>query len=68
MKVKYILGLVFLVLVIIIFVQNTHVVNYRVFFWRISISQIILIPLALIVGFVFGYLVAIIRRKSGPRD
>lgn len=63
MKLKYIIGLILAVLVIIVFIQNTQVVNYRVFFWRISVSQIILVPLTLLIGFAFGYLIAKIRKK-----
>jgi len=43
---------------VIILIQNHQIVTYRIFFWTISMSQIILLPLALIVGFVIGYIVA----------
>lgn len=58
MKPKIILILVLIIMAVIILIQNHEVVTYRIFFWRISMSQIILLPLALIVGFVIGYMVA----------
>jgi len=63
MKLKYILWLIIAALVIVIFIQNTQVVTYRIFFWKISISQVILVPLILLFGFVLGVLVAKSWRK-----
>jgi uncharacterized integral membrane protein len=55
---------VLLVLLIIIVVQNTlqPPVEFRIFFWKISMSQVILLPLAVLVGFLFGYLLARLGR------
>ena len=58
MKPKIILVLVLIIMAVIILIQNHQVVTYRIFFWRISMSQVILLPLALIIGFVIGYIVA----------
>lgn len=55
MKPKIILVLVLIIMAVIILFQNHQVVTYRIFFWKISLSQVILLPLALIVGFVIGY-------------
>jgi uncharacterized integral membrane protein len=46
------------VLLAIIIFQNTQEVVYRIFIWKISMSQIILVPLAVLVGFLFGYFIA----------
>ena len=46
-----------LTLLAILLLQNTQVVTLRFLFWRISMSQIILIPLVLGLGFVIGFLV-----------
>jgi uncharacterized integral membrane protein len=58
MKTKTIVILVIAVLLLIIIVQNTQVVSLRLFFWKISMSRIILLALTLIVGFALGYAVA----------
>ncbi len=58
MKAKTIVVLVFVALFVIILIQNTQVVSLRLFFWKISMSQIILIPLTMLIGFVIGLLVA----------
>lgn len=62
---KFIGGLVLAILIIIFLIQNTQVVTLRLYFWKISMSQIILIPLVLILGFIIGYIVAKVTRK-GP--
>lgn len=58
MKTKILIVLVLLILLAIILVQNTQEVVFRIFFWKISMSQVILVPLAVIIGFLFGYFIA----------
>jgi uncharacterized integral membrane protein len=58
MKIKLIIGLILLVLLAVLLIQNTQVVTFRLYFWKIAISQIILVPLAVILGFILGFLVA----------
>ncbi len=64
MKVKIILVLVLVVLLGALFVQNTQVVTYRVYFWTISMSQMILVPIVAAVGFLIGYVLGTLRRKK----
>lgn len=63
MKPKWIVSLVIVVLLSIFLLQNTQVVTLRLYFWSLSMSQIILIPLTLILGFVAGYIVAKLTGK-----
>ena len=58
MNAKTIVILILAVLLLIIIVQNTQVVTLRLFFWKISMSRIILLALTLIVGFALGFAVA----------
>jgi uncharacterized integral membrane protein len=58
MKPKTIIALVLIALFVIILVQNTQVVTLRLFFWKIAMSQIILIPLTMLIGLALGYIVA----------
>ncbi len=58
MKTKILIVLVLLILLAIILVQNTQEVVFRIFFWKISMSQVILVPLAVIIGFLFGFFIA----------
>ncbi len=58
MNIKTIVILILAVLLLIIIVQNTQVVTLRLFFWKISMSRIIILALTLIVGFAAGYVVA----------
>jgi len=62
---KIALGVVLLILIAIVFIQNPGEVIYKIYFWRISLSQMILLPLTLLTGFFLGLLTAGIR-KSRP--
>jgi uncharacterized integral membrane protein len=63
MKAKLILFAAILVLIAIVFLQNPGEVIYRIYFWRISLSQMILLPLTLLAGFILGFSLASLRRK-----
>jgi len=60
---KVIGALVLVALFLILLFQNTQVVTLKIYFWEIAMSQIILIPFVLLMGFVAGYLVARFTRK-----
>lgn len=69
MKAKTIVVLILIALFLVILIQNTQAVALRLFFWKIGVSQIILIPLTMLIGFVVGYIVARViggnhKRKS----
>jgi len=66
MKPKVLFAVVLLVLLIFVVVQNTlqPPVEFRVFFWKISMSQMILVPLAVLVGFLFGYFIAKVGKEK----
>jgi uncharacterized integral membrane protein len=57
-KTKLVLALVILALLVILLIQNTQIVTYRLYFWSVSLSQIILLPLAVLAGFLIGFLTA----------
>jgi len=63
MKTKILVVAVLLALIIILLVQNTQEVVFRIYFWKIGMSQVILVPLAVLVGFLFGYFVAKLGRE-----
>ncbi|PIQ85006.1 MAG: hypothetical protein COV74_10425 [Candidatus Omnitrophica bacterium CG11_big_fil_rev_8_21_14_0_20_45_26] len=54
-KFKLTLSLVLLGLFFIILIQNSNLVTYKFLFWEISISQIILLPIILLIGFLLGF-------------
>jgi uncharacterized integral membrane protein len=68
MKRKLITAAVIVILILILLLQNyqvvTEVVTVRLYFWEISVSQIILIPLTMMVGFVLGFIVAKLTGKN----
>ena len=44
-------------LAVTIVIQNAYVVNLSILFWKVSVSQIVLLPLLILLGFVIGYFV-----------
>jgi len=65
---QVLIGVVVLLLIITL-LQNTAVVTFRFLFWEFSISQILLIPLVLLVGFAVGMLTySLIARKKRKSD
>ena len=64
MKAKTIIIVIVAVLLLIIIVQNTQVVTLNLFFWEISMSRIIFIPLILIIGFILGYIFAKAKKQK----
>jgi uncharacterized integral membrane protein len=64
MKTKIWIVAVLLVLLIIILFQNTQEVIFRIYFWKISMSQVILVPLSVFIGVLFGYYLAKTRKDK----
>ena len=64
---KTIAIIVVFVLFLVFLFQNTSVVTLRLYFWEISMSQIILIPLVLLIGFAVGFAVAKLTGKKKQR-
>ena len=56
-KPKYIIILVLVLLAVIFVMQNSAMVTIDLYFWSISMNQIIMILGLLLVGFLIGYLV-----------
>jgi len=67
MRPKFIVLLVLIALFLIILIQNTQVVTLRLFFWKVGMSQIILIPLTMAIGFVVGFVVSKVTGKKPPQ-
>lgn len=61
---KVIAGLVVGLLFVIFLFQNLDYVPLQFYFWKGSVPKIILIPLAILVGFVAGFVVAKIKGRT----
>ena len=48
----------------ILIVQNTEVVDFNLLFWRVSMSRIVLLLLAMAIGFVTGFVSALLLFRS----
>ncbi len=65
MNLKGIVILVLIVLCLVVFFQNTEVVTFKLFFWELSMSRIVMLLFTLIVGIIIGYvLTTVLRGKS----
>ena len=63
MRPKVIFGLVLLILLVVLVAQNTATVTYRFLLWSVSMSQVILFPLAALIGFLVGFIVGSLSRR-----
>ena len=55
------------ILLLIILFQSTQEATLRLFFWKVSTSQAILIFLTLLIGFVMGFVVATVLNKRSRK-
>ncbi len=60
---KVIVGLVVGLLFVIFLFQNREPVALTLYFWQVSMPKIILVPLAILVGFAAGFVLAKITGK-----
>ncbi len=68
MNLKGVIILVLIVLCLVVFFQNTEVVTFKLFFWELSMSRIVLLLITLIVGIVIGYILTTVLRSKTQRD
>jgi uncharacterized integral membrane protein len=64
MKPKTIVLLVLIGLFLIVLIQNAQLVTLQLLFWKVDISQIVLVPSLVLIGFILGYIVAKVAGKS----
>ncbi len=63
MKPKTIIILILIALCLVVLIQNSkEIVTFQIFFWKITMSRIILIPMLIFIGFIIGYLVAKLQK------
>ena len=63
MKPKIIVLIILIALLLVLIIQNSQEAVFRALFWRISMPQIIFVPLAVVLGFFLGYFVGRSDRK-----
>ena len=67
MRPKFIAVLILIALFLIILIQNIQPVTLQLFFWKVGVSQIILIPLIMAIGFVVGLVVSKVTGNQRKR-
>lgn len=68
MKTKHYVMIGSILIFIIILLQNTQVINFRILFWKISMSQVILLFLMFLLGIITGYIPGYLRAKNKYSD
>jgi len=58
---KAVVALILFILIFIIFVQNTETIPFRLFFWVINMSRIVLLVLSLLVGLIIGFILGSVK-------
>ena len=61
---KVIAVIVISILALIILLQNLQTVTFRLFFWKVEVSQLLLVLLMLIIGYILGVLTAKLTGKT----
>ena len=51
-------------LALIILLENLQTVTFRLLFWKVEVSQLLLVLLMLIIGYILGFLTAKISSKT----
>ena len=64
MKAKVWIIIVIAVLLLIILVQNTGPVTLNLFFWEITMPQILLLFFSIIIGLVIGYIICLFSKRK----
>jgi uncharacterized integral membrane protein len=67
-KVKFIIGIVIGILVVIFILQNTEVVEIGFLFWTISISRALMVFMVFIVGILLGAVLKGMGKKKKKKS
>ncbi len=68
MKPNTIIIIILALLLLIILLQNTQVVEFRFFFWKMGMSRIVLLILTLLVGYLIGFFTRPLLIKKGKTN
>lgn len=63
-RVKQVLFMLFVVVLLIVMVQNAQPVKFRFLNWAYDVSQLLLVLIVLVLGFVLGFATARWPRKK----
>jgi uncharacterized integral membrane protein len=61
---KVIAIIVIAVLALIILLQNMATVTFSLFFWKVEVSQLLLVLIMLVIGYALGFLTAKLGNKK----
>lgn len=66
--VKMVIAIILILLAIIVMVQNAQPITFRFLNWNYQVSQLLLVAIVLVLGFLIGFLTAYVprRKKASP--
>ena len=62
--VKFALVILIVILVIIVMVQNAQPITFRFLNWNYQVSQLLLVVIVLVLGFLAGFITAWVPRRK----
>lgn len=62
MEPRKIIVVIGVLLLLIIMLQNTQIITVNILFWKLDMSQIVLIFMATMIGLLVGYLASALRK------
>lgn len=67
--VKFAIAIVLIILIVIVMVQNAQPITFRFLNWNYQVSQLLLVAIVLVLGFLVGFVTAWVpRRKRASPD
>jgi uncharacterized integral membrane protein len=63
-----VIAIILILLAIIVMVQNAQPITFRFLNWNYQVSQLLLVAIVLVLGFLIGFLTAYVprRKKASP--
>ncbi len=68
MNAKVILLIAVLTLFLLITLQNTETAEFRMLFWPVSMSRIVIMYICVLIGFIAGFIFAKVSAKKKERE
>jgi uncharacterized integral membrane protein len=66
--VKNIILIVLITLTIIVMVQNAQPITFRFLYWNYQVSQLLLVVIVLVLGFLAGFITAYVPKRRKNTD
>ena len=68
--VKFAVAIILIILIVIVMVQNAQPITFRFLNWSYQVSQLLLVAIVLVLGFLAGFITAWVprRKRTSPDE